>query len=128
MSNKRKQYNPEFNVKVALAALKDEETLSELVARGVHTTMITAWTRTLLDGVPDIFDKGQKSEKQAEVHVDELYKQIGWPTGHQMILLLLSAQTHHGQESGVDAARRRTVPEDTQLGVTLDEKPSAKAG
>ena len=78
MSNKRKRYNPEFKAKVALTALKNEETMSELAARfGVHPTMITSWKRTLLDGAPDIFDKGQKSRKQTEEHVDELYKQIG---------------------------------------------------
>jgi len=78
MSNKRKRYNPEFKAKVALAAIKNEETMSELAARfGVHPTMITSWKRTLLDGASDIFDKGQKSRKQTEEHVDELYKQIG---------------------------------------------------
>jgi len=78
MSNKRKRYNPEFKAKVALAALKNEETMSELAARfGVHPTMIASWKRTLLDGAPDIFDSGQKSRKQTEEHVDELYKQIG---------------------------------------------------
>jgi transposase len=78
MSNKRKRYNPEFKAKVALAALKNEETMSELAARfGVHPTMIATWKRTLLDGAPDVFDKGQKSRKQTEEHVDELYKQIG---------------------------------------------------
>jgi transposase-like protein len=78
MRNKRKKYNPEFKAKVALAALKNEETTSELAARfGVHPTMIAAWKRTLLDGAPDVFDKGQKSRKQTEEHVDELYKQIG---------------------------------------------------
>ena len=78
MSNKRKRYNPEFKAKVALAAIKNEETMSELTARfGVHPTMITSWKRTLLDGASDIFDKGQKSRKQTEEHVDELYKQIG---------------------------------------------------
>jgi transposase len=78
MSNKRKRYNPEFKAKVALAALKNEETMSELAARfGVHPTMIAAWKRALLDGAPDIFDKNQKTKKQAEEHVDELYRQIG---------------------------------------------------
>jgi transposase len=78
MSNKRKKYNPEFKAKVALAALKNEETTSELAARFVvHPTMIAAWKRTLLEGAPDIFDQGQKSRKQTEEHVDELYKQIG---------------------------------------------------
>lgn len=78
MSNKRKRYNPEFKAKVALAAIKNEDTMSELAARfGVHPTMIAAWKRSLLEGAPDIFDKNQKTKKQAEEHVDELYRQIG---------------------------------------------------
>jgi transposase-like protein len=78
MSNKRKRYNPEFKAKVALAALKNEETTSELAARfGVHPTMIASWKRALLEGAADIFDKNQKTKKQAEEHVDELYRQIG---------------------------------------------------
>ncbi len=78
MSKKRKQYSPEFKAKVALAALKDEMTAAELAARfGVHPTMIAAWKRTLLEGAADIFDKGQKSRKQSEEQIDELYRQIG---------------------------------------------------
>ena len=39
--------------------------------------MIASWKRTLLDGATEIFDKGQKSNKQTEAHEDELYNQIG---------------------------------------------------
>ena len=70
MSNTRKRYHPEFKAKVALAALKNEETISELAARfGIHPTMITAWKRALLEGASDIFDKNQKTRKQTEQHV-----------------------------------------------------------
>jgi len=78
MSNKRKKYNPEFKAKVALAAIKNEETVSELAARfGVHPTMIHNWKRSLLDNAANIFDKGQKIQKTNTAKVDELYKQIG---------------------------------------------------
>ena len=78
MSKKRNKYRPEFKAKVALAALKNEETTSELAARfGVHPTMIANWKRALLDGAADIFDKGHKSRRQTETQVDELYRQIG---------------------------------------------------
>ena len=78
MSKKRNKYSAEFKAKVALAALKNEETVSDLAARfGVHPTMINNWKRALLDGAADIFDKGHKTRKQNEAHVDELYRQIG---------------------------------------------------
>lgn len=78
MSNKRKRYNPEFKAKVAMAALKNEETMSELAARfGVHPTMIAAWKRALIDGAADIFDKNQKAQKQTEKQVEALFQKIG---------------------------------------------------
>jgi len=41
MTKKRNKYSAEFKAKVALAALKEEETISELAARfGADTTLI----------------------------------------------------------------------------------------
>jgi transposase-like protein len=78
MSMKRKKYGPEFKAKVALAALKNEETTAELAQRfGVHPTMISAWKRSLLQGAAEIFDKGHQSRKQVDNKIDELYRQIG---------------------------------------------------
>ena len=44
---------------------------------GVHLTMINPWKRVLIDGATNIFDKGQKTRKQNDAQVDELYRQIG---------------------------------------------------
>jgi transposase len=78
MSKKRTHYKPEFKAKVALAALRNEDTVAELSARfGIHPTMIHNWKRALLDGAADIFDKGQKSRKNNEAQVEELYRHIG---------------------------------------------------
>ena len=78
MSRKRTQYSPEFKAKVALAAARNDETVAELSARfGIHPTMISSWKRAVLDGTADIFDKGQKSRKQNESQVEELYRHIG---------------------------------------------------
>ena len=78
MIKKRKQYSPEFKAKVALAALKNEESTAELAAKyEVHPTMITNWKRELVEGASELFDKGQKTRKQHDNTVDELYRQIG---------------------------------------------------
>ena len=77
MSNKRKKYSPEFKAKVALAALRNEQTTAELSLRfGVHPTMIAAWKRTLLEGASNVFDKGNKSRKQVDTKIDKLHRQI----------------------------------------------------
>jgi transposase len=78
MSNKRKRYAPAFKAKVALAALRNEETTAELSQRfGVHPTMIATWKRALMDGATDLFGKGHKSRKQVDNKIDELHRQIG---------------------------------------------------
>jgi|GEM_PF-392355 len=81
MIKKRKQYSPEFKAKVALAALRNEESTAELAAKyEVHPTMITNWKRELTEGAAEFFDKGQKTKKQHGNTVDELYRQIGQST------------------------------------------------
>lgn len=78
MSIKRKRYSAAFKAKVALAALKNEETMAELAKRfSVHPTMISNWKKSLLESASDIFEKGKKSQKEPEVKVDDLYREIG---------------------------------------------------
>ena len=79
MSKKRKQYSPSFKAKLALAALKGDQTTAELSARfQVHPTMVSAWKRELLDRADELFDSkaGKKSNSYQE-EVDNLYRQIG---------------------------------------------------
>ena len=78
MGKKRKVHSPEFKAKVALAALKNEETTAQLASRfGIHPTMVSTWKRQLLDSASDLFGKGHKSRKDAEAQTAELYRQIG---------------------------------------------------
>jgi len=78
MSKKRTQYHPEFKAKVALAALRNEQTIAELAAHyGVHPTMINQWKKALVEGASQLFGKGHKKHQQVEAEVDELYRQIG---------------------------------------------------
>ncbi|WP_246055037.1 IS3 family transposase [Paracoccus gahaiensis] len=77
--SKRKQHAPEFKAKVALEALKGEETVSELASRfGVHPTMINQWKRALLDGASGVFERGgRKAPVIDEDQVRDLHAKIG---------------------------------------------------
>lgn len=87
MSRKKEQYSPEFKAKLALAALRNEATVAELSSRfEIHPTMINNWKRTLLESAADIFRKGQKSSKENQTKIDELYRQIGKMTVEQHFL------------------------------------------
>ena len=78
MSTKRRNHSPQFKAKVALAALRNEETIAELSSRfEIHSTMINKWKKDLLDGAADIFGKNKKTAKQTESTIDDLYKEIG---------------------------------------------------
>jgi len=78
MSNKRRKHSAEFKAKVALAAIRNEETTAELAQRfGVHPNMISAWKKALMDGAGDLFDKNRNVRKQTDRRIDELHRQIG---------------------------------------------------
>ena len=77
--SKRKQHAPEFKAKVALEALKGEETAAELASRfGVHPTMIHQWKRALLEGASEVFERGRRKKPEIdEEQVKELHAKIG---------------------------------------------------
>jgi transposase len=78
MAKRRKTHNAQFKAKVALAAIRNDETTAQIASRfGIHPTMVSTWKRQMLEGAADIFERGHKSRKQAEAQTDELYRQIG---------------------------------------------------
>jgi transposase len=79
MVRKRKVHSCGFKAKVALAALKELETVSQLAGRyGVHPSQIHQWKRQLQDGAESLFGEvGRPRKASEEVSQVELFEQIG---------------------------------------------------
>jgi transposase len=78
MRRKRRNHSPSFKAKVALAALKGDLTMAELVQKyDVHANQISDWKKQLLESAPDVFGKGAQKAEQAEETVEALHAKIG---------------------------------------------------
>jgi len=79
MKANRRKHNPEFKAKVALEALKGEETIAALAVRfELHPNQIHSWKKELLEGVAGIFGDDREQKKRDDKNlVAQLYQQIG---------------------------------------------------
>ncbi len=79
MSINRKAHSAEFKSKVALAAIREEGTLSELSSRfGINANMISKWKKQALISFSDIFS-GRRETIQVsnDQQIKELHAKIG---------------------------------------------------
>ena len=81
---KRKTYDDAFKAKIALEAIKETETLSELASRyDVHPNQIRNWKNEFLENAAIVFggDKDAKAENKDLLRErEELHKRIGEQT------------------------------------------------
>jgi transposase-like protein len=79
MASMRTKRTSEFKAKVALAAIRGDQTVSELASLyKVHPNQITTWKRQAQEQLVSAFDsKKAKSSKADEKLKEELYRQRG---------------------------------------------------
>lgn len=75
---KRVTYTANFKFKVAMAAAKENKTLSQIAQEfKIHTSQITKWKSQLSQEGSQIFEDERKKKSNPEIDVELLYAQIG---------------------------------------------------
>ncbi len=76
MSKERRKHSPTFKAKVALEAVKGEETVAQLAARyEVHPSQIQTWKKSVLEGAAGVFGGNHDKRRKAyEALVARLYQ------------------------------------------------------
>jgi transposase len=72
-------HTPEFKAKVALEAIREEMTLSELSKKyGVHPNQISTWKRAAIENMATAFTRrGSDPGKGNEAEIEKLHSKIG---------------------------------------------------
>ena len=79
MTKQRNHYSADFKAKVALAAIKGQQTINEIASTFlVHPNQVLTWKRQALEAIPDSFSSRRaKAAHEDEALKDQLYQQIG---------------------------------------------------
>ena len=78
MKESRRKHSPGFKAKVALEALKEEESTAEIASRfEALPAQVRTWKRSLMGGASGIFGGVQGRQKDDESLIALLYQQIG---------------------------------------------------
>lgn len=73
----RRNHGAAFKAKVALEAIKEEQTLVQLAERfDVHPNQITKWKKQMLDRANEVFAKEKKTQ-DGQPSIKELHAKIG---------------------------------------------------
>ena len=75
----RKRHSAEFKARVALEAIKGEQTLTEIGARhGLHLTVVAAWKKAAIDGMTATFcPRNTGGGRSNDAELVKLHAKIG---------------------------------------------------
>ena len=74
----RRNHSPSFKAKVALAAVKGDQTVAEIASRyDVHPNQVTQWKTQLLNGVASVFSGASEAAGKGEPDIRALHAKIG---------------------------------------------------
>src|SRR5579863_8467805 len=77
MARTRRRFDAGFKAKVALEAIKELKTVSEIKQFRVHPNQVTLWKKQLQAEAAQVFESSSgKSSKEDEPQSAELYEQI----------------------------------------------------
>ena len=79
MPRTRKQYSADQKAKIALAAIKGQQTINEIAGDfGVHPTQVAQWKKQLLDEAARVFASSRdRHAEEADALLARLYQEIG---------------------------------------------------
>jgi transposase-like protein len=73
----RRKHSPDFKKKVALEAIRDQKTISQIAKEfQVHPVQVSEWKRQLLEGCGSIFEGNRRPESR-EDEIAALERKIG---------------------------------------------------
>jgi transposase len=78
-TTRRRRFSAEFKAKVALEAIRGEQTIQDLASRyELHPNMITNWKRQAIDNMASVFSgTAERGSKADDDQINNLHAKIG---------------------------------------------------
>jgi transposase-like protein len=79
MAKKRTVHSAQLKARVALEAVREQQTINELARKySIHSSLVRDWKRRLLEGLPGVFEQPGTARQDEELQrIPQLYEQIG---------------------------------------------------
>ena len=79
MKGSKRIHSAVFKAKVALEALRGEQTLNQIaMEHEVHPVQVSQWRKVLQEGASGLFERGTKAgDRQRQAQEDEVLRELG---------------------------------------------------